>query len=108
VIEELTALLTKAQWSLSGALEGELRLALYHVERLHHRPRIMHTEHIQWTEGMDLQDEIEKRDAEVREDLALDVRMLGELRQDRDDLLLQNQTLRERVRELEHRLTKNP
>lgn len=71
-------------------------------------PTIMHSERIQWTEGMDLQDEIEKRDAEVREDLALDVRMLGVLRQDRDDLLLQNQTLRERVRALEQRLTKNP
>lgn len=34
VIGELTALLTKAQWSLSGALERELRVALYHVERL--------------------------------------------------------------------------
>jgi hypothetical protein len=105
VIQELTALLTKAQWSLSGALEHELRLAFYHVERLTRPPSIMHSEPIPWSHGMDLEDEITAHDTEVCEDLALDVRMLGELRQDRDDLLLQNQTLRERVRELEQRLT---
>jgi hypothetical protein len=107
VIQELTRLLTKAQWSLSGALEHELRLAFYHVERLRRPRTVMHSECIRWTEGMDLQDEISERDAEVLDELAFDVPMLGELRRDRDDLLLQNQTLRERVRELEQRLTKN-
>ena len=42
----------------------------------------------------DLEDEIAEHDTEVCEELALDVRMLGELRADRNDLLLQNQTLR--------------
>jgi hypothetical protein len=104
VIQELTALLTKAQWSLSGALKHELRLAFYHVERLTRPPNIMHSELIPWTHGMDLEDEITEHDTEVCEDLALDVRMLGELRQDRDDLLLQNQALRQRIRELEAKL----
>jgi hypothetical protein len=49
-------------------------------------------------------DEITEHDTEVCEDLALDVRMLGELRQDRDDLLLQNQALRQRICELEAQL----
>ena len=108
MIQELTGLLTKAQWSLSGALEHELRMAFYHVERLTRPPSLMHSEPIPWSHGMDLEEEIAEHDTEVCEDLALDVRMLGELRQDRDDLLLQNQTLRERVRELEKRLTQNP
>jgi hypothetical protein len=107
VIQELTELLLKAQSTLSDALQHELRLALYHVERLGRPPVIMHTERIQWTDDMDLQEEIAEHDTEVLDELAFDVRMLGELREDRDNLLLQNQALRQRVRELEERLTKN-
>ena len=108
MIHELTALLNKAQPSLPEALQPDVRLAFYHVDRLARPPsRIMNSERIQWTDGMDIEEEISDHDTEVREELALDVRMLGELRQDRDDLLLQNQTLRERVRELKQRLTKN-
>jgi hypothetical protein len=74
------------------------------VERLTRPQSVMHSESIPWTHGMDLEDEITEHDTEVCEDLALDVRMLGELRQDRDDLLLQNQALRQRIRELESQL----
>jgi hypothetical protein len=38
VSQQLTAILTKAQWSLSGAFKHELRLAFYHVERLTRPP----------------------------------------------------------------------
>jgi hypothetical protein len=50
---------------VSEGLQQDLRLALYHVERLG-RPMIMHSERIEWTDGVDLQDEIAEHDTEGR------------------------------------------